>query len=249
MPAASRTAAQLKASIFAELAPCIEAYARRGGDLVGLHIGDTYVSPPPAARFSSIEGSDFDADLYRYGAISGLEALKEAFAARLAAQGFGPPAVAPPSVLIACGATHALFCAARTVFDPGDEVLVAAPYWPLSVGVLHAAGAVAVEVPITTRLYAEPKLVAGVLFEQALTSRTRGIYLATPNNPDGKVLSEVQLASVARLAQEHDLWVLADEVYADYVYEGAHLSMARLPGMAARTLTVYSLSKSSFFWR
>jgi aspartate/methionine/tyrosine aminotransferase len=130
------------------------------------------------------------------------------------------------------------------VLDPGDEVLVAAPFWPLAVGVLRAAGGVPVEVPLTTRLYADPASDAASLRAAASTPRTRAIYLITPNNPDGKVLSPAQLAGIAKLAIARGLWVFADEVYADYVYEGQHSSIARLEGMSDRTITVYSLSKS-----
>jgi aspartate/methionine/tyrosine aminotransferase len=244
MSGLSRTASALRASVFADLAPRIEEHARRGGDLVELHIGDTHVSPPEDARFGRLEDGGFDESLYRYGSIAGLGALKQAFAERLCAHGFGPRDVTPAEVLVGCGATHALFCAVRAVLDPGDHVLVASPYWPLSVGVLRAAGAVPIEVPLTTRLYADPSLDAAAILEEALTPRTRAIYFITPNNPDGKVLPPAQLAGIARLAAGRGLWVIADEVYADYVYEGAHASIARLDGMAERTLTAYSLSKS-----
>jgi arginine:pyruvate transaminase len=99
-------------------------------------------------------------------------------------------------------------------------------------------------VPLTTRLYADPTADAAAIFEEAITPRTRALYFITPNNPDGKVLSMPQLAGIARLARARGLWVIADEVYADYVYEGAHVSIARLDGMAERTVTVFSLSKS-----
>jgi aspartate/methionine/tyrosine aminotransferase len=101
-----------------------------------------------------------------------------------------------------------------------------------------------IEVPLTTRLSAEPSLDAAAVLEEALTPRTRALYLITPNNPDGKVLSAEHLAGIARLAIARNLWVIADEVYADYVYEGAHHSIASLDGMADRTLSAYSLSKS-----
>ncbi len=244
-PALSRTASQIRASIFADLEPRIEAFARRGGRLVELHIGDTHLAPPDGARFSSSDESAFDAAVYRYGAVGGLDALREAFAARLLASGHGPLGVdADKHVLVGCGATHALFCVARAVLDPGDEVLVASPYWPLTVGVLRAAGAVPVEVPMTSRLYADPSLDAGAIVEEALAPRTRALYITTPNNPDGKVLSKAHLAAIARVAMARNLWVISDEVYADYVYDGVHTSIARLEGMAARTLSAYSLSKS-----
>ena len=244
----SRTAQVIRASVFAELAPHIEARARRGEDLIELHLGDSHRAPPDGARFSRLEGAPHDAPdpgLYRYGAIAGLDALREAFAQRLAALGFGPPTVDPAAdVLVTCGATHALFCATRAILDPGDEVLVAAPYWPLAVGVIRAAGGVPVEVLVTTHLYADPSADASALFEAAVTPRTRALYFITPNNPDGKVFSRATLEGMARLAVARGLWVFADEVYADYIYEGTHTSIARLEGMAARTLSIHSLSKS-----
>jgi aspartate/methionine/tyrosine aminotransferase len=252
-PELSRTARAIRASVFADLLPRIEARARAGGDLVELHIGDSYRAPPEAARFARVEVHEGDPSLYRYGAVTGIGELRRAFAERLLACGFGPPSVEPESeVLVGAGATHALFCAARAVLDPGDRVLVAAPYWPLSVGVLRSAGAEPVEVPITTRLYKDPSADAAALFERALTPRTRALYLVTPNNPDGKVLSATQLNGIARLAAARDLWILADEVYADHVYKGkgdagdprVHTSIARLEGARERTLTIYSLSKS-----
>ena len=245
LPALSATASLLRASVFADLAPRIEARARSGGDLVELHIGDCHLAPPATARFARLDERGYDGSLYCYGAIGGLDALKETFAARLAQRAIGPSAVDPVTeILVSCGATHALFCAARAILDPGDEVLVAAPYWPLSIGVFRAAGAVPVEVPLTTDLYANPETDAGAAFEGALTPRTRALYLITPNNPDGKVFSRAQLDRVAQVARSRNLWILADEVYADYVYEGVHTSIARLDGMRERTVSVYSLSKS-----
>ncbi len=240
----SQSALAIPQSVFAELAPRIEARARSGGDLVGLHIGDTYRLPPAAASFARIAAAD-DADLYKYSSVAGLDALREAFAARLVARGHGPKSVeAQRHVVVCCGATHALFCGARAILEAGDEVLVASPYWPLSVGVLRSAGAIPVEVPLTSWLDDEPSLDPGAVLAAARTPRTRAIYFATPNNPDGKVFSQRQLAAIAQFALAHGLWVIADEVYADYVYDGEHCSIARHDGMAARTLCAYSLSKS-----
>jgi aspartate/methionine/tyrosine aminotransferase len=241
--ALSAVATTLRASVFADLAPRIDARRRAGGDLVPLHIGDTYLTPPEGARFE--ERSPGEPALYGYGDIRGTMELREAIAARLASLGrAGAPIDPARELLLGVGATHALFCAARTLFEPGDDVLLASPYWPLAHGVLVAAGARPIEVPLTQRLYADPSLDAGSLFEAAITPRTRGVYLITPNNPDGKVLSRAQLESIARVAAAHDLWVVSDEVYADYVYDGEHVSFASLPGMRDRTVTAYSFSKS-----
>ena len=244
-PALSRSATAIAASVFADLAGRIDARVRSGADLVELHIGDTYRAASAGARFAGVDETSFDAALYRYGPVGGLAALRRALAARVEANGHGPATIDPERhVLVGCGGTHALFCASRAVLEPGDEVIVAAPYWPLSVGVLRAAGAVPVEVPLTTLLYADPSLDPASVLAAAVTSRTRAIYVTTPNNPDGKVLTTRDVDSIARFAAARDLWILADEVYADYVYDGAHASIARHPEAADRTVSIYSLSKS-----
>jgi aspartate/methionine/tyrosine aminotransferase len=242
----SRTAQGIRASVFADLAARIEAHARGGGDLVALHIGDTNVLPPEGARFDRIEEpGELDVALYRYGALPGLERLKEVFAARLARSGIGPRDVDPSRhVLVGSGATHAIFCSLRAVLEPGDEVIVTAPYWPLSVGVVRAAGGVPVEVPLTTRLYTDPGLDPAAVLAEALTPRTKVLYLITPNNPDGYVLDDEQLRRIGALAAERGLWIVSDEVYSDYVYEGSHASIGRLDGLAQRTISAYSISKS-----
>jgi aspartate/methionine/tyrosine aminotransferase len=244
-PRLSLTASLIKPSVFADLAGRIASQRRKGAHLIGLHLGDSCRTPPSDARFARVEAGPCDDDLYRYGDTTGIAPLRAAFAERLDANGHGPAHVDPDKhVLVACGATHALFCALRAVLDPGDEVLVVAPYWPLAVGVIRAAGAAPVEVPLTNRLYADPSLDIEAVLAEACTARTRALYFATPNNPDGVVFSRAAMQAFARFALARDMWVVADEVYADYVYDGEHVSMARLEGMRDRTITAYSLSKT-----
>ncbi|MFO0677512.1 MAG: pyridoxal phosphate-dependent aminotransferase [Polyangiaceae bacterium] len=236
----------LGASIFAELAPRIEALRARGESLVTFHIGDTYRSPPDGARFAAHERTDaFDRELYAYGPLGGLPALKAALAGRHGASGsFGPPVDPATEVLVGTGATHAIFAACRAVLEPGDEVLLVSPYWPLAVGILRACGANVVEVPLTQALYADPSLDVGALLRSRITPATRALYFISPNNPDGKVFGESTLDSIARVAEEFDLWIVADEVYADSVFEGEHRSIRAIDGMAARTIVASSFSKS-----
>ena len=205
-----------------------------------LHIGDTCLPPPAASRFERhLHGGD--SSIYAYGATMGLPELRAAIAARAVKAGFAPEGTdGATNVLLGAGATHALSCAVRAVVEPGDEVLLASPYWPLAHGILAAAGAVVREVPLTS----VPGRDAGEILRAAATPETKALYLITPNNPDGSVLSRLDLASIARFAVERDLWVISDEVYADYTYEGEHVSMSTLPGMEERTLAAYSFSKS-----
>lgn len=246
MPALSPVRAAIRPSVFAELQVHLDAQAARGGDLIGLHLGDTYLEPPQTARLAAVLEQHGDGpSFYRYGAVAGLLQLRAEIAEELRRRGRTFAGVSgEKNVLLGSGATHALFCAAQAVLSPGDDVLLAAPYWPLAHGILVATGARPVEVPFTSRLYAEPGADAGAIFRAALTPTTRAIYLITPNNPDGKVLTRQHLESVARLAIEEDLWVFADEAYADLSFGPPHVSIASLPGMAERTVTAYSFSKS-----
>ncbi len=246
MPRIADTAAAIRPGVFAELQRHIDKFTASGGDLIPLHIGDTYLDPPQAARFGSIiERHGADEGLYRYGAVAGLAALRDAIADELRGHSRAFASVdGKRHILLGAGATHALACAARVILEPGDEVLLLAPYWPLAHGIIQGTGARAVEVPFTTRLFKEPSLRAADLLAPAVTPKTRAIYLITPNNPDGKVLTREQLTSIAELAHERDLWVIADEAYADFTYGTPHISIASLPGMEARTITAYSFSKS-----
>ena len=243
-PPLARTAARIRPAVFADLQARIDRLAARGQDLVPLHIGDTHLAPPPAARAAVDALRGEDAELFRYGATVGLTELREALAGLVHARGGTAPIDPASEVLVGNGGTHALFCAARSVLDDGDEVVLASPYWPLAPGVFTAAGAVPVEAPLTQLLYEDPSRDAGELLAARVGPRTRALYVISPNNPDGKVLAPAHLASIARLAVERDLWVFSDEVYADTVFEGRHASIADLPGMRERTIVLHSLSKS-----
>ncbi|HZS40036.1 MAG TPA: pyridoxal phosphate-dependent aminotransferase [Polyangia bacterium] len=231
-PDLSSAARALRESIFARL----QGRLAPGG--VPLHLGDTYLAPPESARVTA-----HDPSLWRYGAPAGDAVLLDALAKKLRAR--NRLAWAQPSNLqITCGATHALAAAARAVIDPGDEVIVPSPHWPLIRGIVSNAGGVPIEVPLTQRLYADPSLDAASLIEPLLTERTAALYVTTPNNPDGKVLAPRHLAQLAALARARGLWVLSDEVYEDLSFDAPHESIAALEGMAERTITVFSLSKS-----
>lgn len=243
MPSLSRIVGVVRPGVFAELQARIDARGRGGVDLVPLHIGDTFLDPPSEAAFArACDPERLEPELYRYGATIGLGTLREAMAARLGARFHLD--VGADRILLGVGATHAIACAARTILDEGDEFVLCAPYWPLAHGILASTGARVVEVPLTDRLYADPSLDPAESIARAMTKKTKAIYLITPNNPDGKILSRAQLSSIAELAIQRDSWVIADEAYADYAFAAPHVSMATLPGMAERTITAHSMSKS-----
>ena len=238
-PPLATTASRIRPPVFSELQARIDRVVAEGRQVVPLHIGDTHLAPPAGVARVLADLDAADPSLYRYGATAGVAPLREAFARTL------PVAVDPVNeVLVGNGGTHALYCAARAVLDAGDEVLMASPYWPLAPGIFTACGAIPVEVAITQRVYEDPSFDVTKAFASALTPRTKALYVISPNNPDGKVLRRADVEKIAAFAEEHDLWIFTDEVYAEIVFEGRHTSFLELPSARARTILLSSLSKS-----
>ena len=227
-PSLSVAGRSVPASIFAKLR---EHLARFPGDVIPLQIGDTHLAPP--SGLAELEWGT-PSDLYAYGPPAGWPPLVDAIVK--AARDRSHLAVTADNVQIACGATHALSCAVQALCDPGDELILLTPHWPLIKGMSIGHGVVPVEVAFG------PDLAANI--ERAITPRTAAIYYATPNNPDGVMLTEAELTTITELAAKHDLWILADEVYEHYCYDRSHVSIAAHPIAAARTVTVFSFAKS-----
>jgi aspartate aminotransferase len=155
---------------------------------------------------------------------------------------------APDDIVVTDGGTHGLFLAFQSLLGTGDELLVLSPYWmaiPKLVGFAH--GATYRGLPLYLDLATGALDAAGIAarLRAALRPNTRGIYMNSPNNPTGVVLTRAHMEAIAEVAVERDLWVVSDEAYEHLLYDGAeHVSIASLPGMAERTITVYTFSKS-----
>ncbi|HEX8172651.1 MAG TPA: aminotransferase class I/II-fold pyridoxal phosphate-dependent enzyme [Thermoanaerobaculia bacterium] len=175
----------------------------------------------------------------RYAPSSGIPQLLEALRVKLAAKNRIEAGVA--DIIVTSGGAHGLFCAFQASVDPGDEVMFFAPYWTPIADQVRFSGGVAARVP-WDEVRGRGDLTEAL--EAHRTERTRVIYVNSPANPTGDVLTREQLTSIATFAQQHDLTVIADEAYEDLLYDGEHVSMASLPGMRERTITVYTFSKS-----
>ena len=241
-PSLSSPARALPSSIFDELMRRLAAYR---GKVIPLHIGDTHLAPPDRSRLGSLGfPTGPDPDLYRYSPPPGKQELLDAVVQKLGRQNRFP-AADRDHVQITAGATHALSCAVRSVLDPGEELLLLTPYWPLIRGIAVSSGVRPVDVPFSLQLLREQRAPVEDLIEEHVTPLTAGIYLCTPNNPDGKVLTREEVTAIARVADRHGLWLLSDEVYEDLLYDGReHVSVGSLPGMEERAITVFSFSKS-----
>jgi aspartate/methionine/tyrosine aminotransferase len=235
-PGTSPAVRDVYKSIFARVA---QRLAGIRGEVYPLHIGDTYLDPLSWLSGELI-GAESSPELARYAHPDGRTDLVERICERLSEEGF--PAGAE-EIQITCGATHGLFSAAAALLAPGDEVLVLAPYWPLIPGILRTTGAVPIEVPFFDRVAAGAAADFESLVGPYLGERTAALYFNSPNNPSGQVLSRAQLEALAAFARKHDLWVLADEVYAGFVFGEKPPLVAALPGMKERTLSAFSFSK------
>ncbi len=222
-------------SIFARL---YERLSRFQGDVIPLQIGDTYLPPP--VLLPELDFAVGGRELYAYAPPQGWPPLCARLVEKVRTKNKIP--IAMDGVQVTCGATHALACAVGALLDPGDEMILMTPHWPLIKGIAQSRSVVPIEVPFTQPILEgqDPE----EILEGVVTPKTTAIYLCTPNNPDGLVLDDRMLGAIAHVAEHHDLWVLSDEVYEDYVYDGKHRSFATLPGMAERTITVFSFSKS-----
>lgn len=239
MPKIARRVETLRASLFSTLARRLEGYE---GKRYPFHIGDHAHAPPEAARLGTVDVTRLG-NPYRYGHPSGEPALRAALAEKLVRQN-GLRWVTADHVQIGSGATHCVSATLQALTDPGDEVLLPSPYWPLSRGIIQCVGGVAVEVPLYQRLLEDPGLDVRRTLEASVGPRTRMIYLITPNNPNGLVLDERALEAVADVARRHDLWVLSDEAYETTAFARPHVSIAILAGMADRTVSVFTFSKT-----
>lgn len=175
-----------------------------------------------------------------YVRLDGIPPLREAIAQKLARYN-GIPADPATQVLVTSGATGALHAALLALLNPGDECIVFEPFYGYHNATLLSQRVQPVIVPLT-----EPDWGLDLdRLRAAVTPRTRALILNSPANPSGKVFDRTELEAIASLAIEHDLFVLTDEIYEYFLYDGlSHISIATLPGMADRTITISGFSKT-----
>ncbi len=171
---------------------------------------------------------------------AGVPRLKQLLAEKLRGKS-GIPVESAEEVVPTNGGTHAIWATMHALFEPGDEVIVSDPEWPPTMAIAIAAGAVPVGVPLHEKLGWHWDLDE---VERAITPRTRAIYVNSPNNPTGGVLTRGDLERIAAIARERNLWVFSDEAYEDLIYNGEHVSIASFPGMYERTISLFTFSKS-----
>jgi arginine:pyruvate transaminase len=216
-----------------------EAVRRReaGDDVIFLTVGDPDQAAPEAVIGATIEA--LRRNRTGYSPIIGYPQVRAAVAARFERR-TGQPCGAD-NVVLTPGTQGGLFCALHCLVGPGDEVILPEPIYGPYAGVIGASGARMVNVPLRAEAGFHPDLDS---LARAVTPRTRVIWINSPHNPTGAVFTAEEVAAIAELCRERDLWLLSDEVYEDLAFARPHVSPWSLPGMAARTIVVSSLSKS-----
>jgi aspartate aminotransferase len=201
-----------------------------------MHMGEPYFETPDQIKFAATKA--LVENQTHYAPSSGLLPLRQALVAKLAAR--NGIHVSTDEVIVTMGGMQGLYAAFQSVLDPGDDVLVFSPCWTPIRDLVTGAMARPLQVPTCT---ARRNGIRKTL-EQFSTPHTRAIYYNTPQNPSGVVFTRAEAEDVAAFAIARDLVVIADEAYEDLVYEGTHFSIASLPGMAERTITSYTFSKT-----
>jgi aspartate aminotransferase len=232
----SQRANAIQESPIRKLAPLAAATRARGISIYNLNIGQPDVATPP--EFLQAVGS-FKDKVLAYGPSDGLPELRAAMVDYFARYAI---ALDPGDVLITNGGSEAILFAFNVVADDGEEIIIPEPFYTNYNG--YAAMANLKIVPVRSHAEDGFHLPPDEVLEAAVSPRTRAVLVCSPNNPTGTVLSWEELERLAAFAERHDLFLIGDEVYKEFSYEGRrHRSLLELGGARGRVIVVDSISK------
>lgn len=219
-----------------KLVPHIEDAVSRGVKVHEMHIGQPNIKTPD--RF--MDGIQSYSDhIVRYTNSKGTSTLRKAFEEFYRNNGI---ALGADDLLITQGGSEAIVFALSTLCDPGDEVLVAEPFYSNYESFIRMVDAVMV--PINLKIEEDYRFPPKEDLQRLVTKRTRAILLSNPNNPTGTILSEAEMKAIGDLAIENDLFIIADEVYRNFIYDPIHYkSFMNMPELSDRVVLVDSVSK------
>jgi aspartate aminotransferase len=236
MPSLSPKSATLQRSPIRKLAPLARAAEAQGTDVIYLNIGQPDMPTPPE-MIAELHGLALNR--LAYAPSEGLPAAREAWSAFFASWGIG---FAPDEILVTTGASEAVTFALSVVAGGGGEVLVFEPCYTNYLS--FAAQADVTMVPVTLRVEDGYHFGSAERLRRCVTPRTKAILLCNPSNPTGTVYTEAELEAVAAVAVDHDLFVICDEVYREFVFDGGEVrSFTRFEDLAERIIVVDSVSK------
>ncbi|MEG1990957.1 MAG: pyridoxal phosphate-dependent aminotransferase [Christensenella sp.] len=235
----SKKALAISPSLTLKITAMAKEMKARGLDVVGFGAGEPDFDTPQHIKDAAVEALRIG--MTKYTPASGTVELKKAVCDSLRAD-YGI-SYEPQQIVISNGAKHSLFNTFQAILNPGDEVIIIAPYWLTYPELVKMASGVPVLVQAAECDNFEP-LKANI--EAAITDKTKAIIVNNPSNPCGCIYSRETLQNIADIAKEHDLFIVSDEIYGELVYDGAqHISISGLSDDAyARTIVVNGLSKT-----
>ena len=232
----SKRATEMPASPIRRLVPFADAARARGIHVHHLNIGQPDI-PTPKAMIDAYRA--YDEEVLAYGPSQGLPAMRAAVADDYVRRGLS---IEARHVTTCFGGSEAVTFALAAAVDPGDDILVSEPFYANYAGFSTLLGITVRPVPASADDGFH--LPADAALDAAVTPRTRAIVVCSPGNPTGTVYTPEEMARIDRLAQRHDLFIISDEVYRDFAYDGVAVTSAlTLPSADERVLVVDSVSK------
>jgi aspartate aminotransferase len=236
MPSISSKAVSMPASPIRKLVPFSEAAKKQGRKVYHLNIGQPDIETPEVVRSKMKE---LDLKVVEYSNSDGIAAYRQGLAAYYASKSIE---LSPEQIMVTTGGSEALVFAFMTCFNPGDEVIIPEPFYANYNGFAVMAGVSVVPVMSTIDTgFALPPIEA---FEKLITPRTKGILICNPGNPTGYLYSQDELNQLRDVVKKHDLFLMADEVYREFAYDGAvPSSVMNLEGLEQHAIMIDSVSK------
>lgn len=236
MPKLSKRAIEMPASPIRKLVPFAEAAKKQGKKVYHLNIGQPDIHSPQ----ESIDAiHNYDEKVIEYSHSAGHEHYRKGLAKYYQNIGID---VNHDEIMITTGGSEAIIFAMLACMNPDDEIIVPEPYYTNYSGFANEAGVKVV--PITSKIedgFALPPIAD---FEKAITNKTKAIIICNPNNPTGYLYSKEELYQLKELVVKYDLYIFADEVYREFVYDGlAHFSAMKIEGLAQNVILFDSVSK------
>lgn len=209
-----------------------------GASIIHMEIGKPDYDSPQVAKDALKKA--LDEGFVHYTAMAGISQLRHAIADKEARENgmiFDPET----EIVVTAGACEALLALMLTALNPGDEILIPSPFFSAYMDMAHIAGITIKEVPLRFENAFELKTED---LETAVSEKTRAVLINTPHNPTGAVIGREELERIAAFAKEHDLLVISDETYDQFLFDGRHVSISTLQGMKERTVIINSTSKT-----
>lgn len=236
MPSISNRGTAMPPSPIRKLAPYAEQAKKNGTKVYHLNIGQPDIETPPSI-LDAVKKADFK--VLEYSPSQGFASYRQKLAAYYHSKNIQ---VNADEIIITTGGSEAISFAIMSCMNPGDEIIIPEPFYANYNGFAVAAGVKVV--PINSSITDNFKLPAIEAFEQAITPKTKAIMICNPNNPTGYLYSQEELETLKTIALKHDLFIMSDEAYREFCYDGKkHFSVMELGGLEQHAILLDTISK------